>query len=106
MRLRKLQRLRRALARRAGDHELHDARVASALQHCIQVMVETVVAQVGADVDELHAGSLAIRGLLPFAFVGAASAANLGPSPHRHAIAAEAAPTGIPASTRRVSFAA
>src|SRR4051794_36112002 len=61
MRLRQLQRLRRAFARGARHHHLRDARLARALQHRIEVVVETVVAEVGADVDELHAAKFSNR---------------------------------------------
>ena len=49
-----LQGLRRALARSAGDDHLRDPGIARALQYRVEVVVETVVAEVGADVDELH----------------------------------------------------
>ena len=55
MRLGQGQRLGRMLAAGAGDHHLHDARIARALQHRVAVRVEAVVGEIGADVDELHA---------------------------------------------------
>src|SRR5690606_36374949 len=39
-----------------GDHHLHHPRRARALQHRVAVVVEAVVGQVGADVDEVHFG--------------------------------------------------
>ena len=55
MRLRQRQRLRRMLAAGAGDHHLRHAGVARALQHRVAVVVEAVVGEVGADVDQVHA---------------------------------------------------
>ena len=70
MRLGQRQRLRRMLAAGAGDHHLHHAGVARALQHRVAVVVEAVVGEVGADVDQFHAHSLSRNP------VGAAAAAS------------------------------
>src|SRR3546814_4132868 len=57
MRLGQRQRLLRALAAGAGNDHLRDAGRARARQHGIEVMGETFVAQIGADVDKLHGRS-------------------------------------------------
>ena len=48
------QRLRRMLAAGAGDHHLRHTHGARALQHRLAVVVETVVSEVGADIDQGH----------------------------------------------------
>jgi len=59
MLLRELQRHRRVLAAGAGDDHLHHAGLACACEHGVAVVVEGVVGEVGADVDQIHARSLA-----------------------------------------------
>ncbi|MNL83292.1 hypothetical protein D3C87_2109010 [compost metagenome] len=55
MRPRQGQRLRRVLAAGAGDDHLRHALFARALHHRLAIVIEALVGQVGADVDELHA---------------------------------------------------
>ncbi len=50
------QRLWRMLAAGAGDHLLHNAGITGALNHRLAVMVEGFVGEVGADIDQIHAG--------------------------------------------------
>ncbi|KAG1545715.1 hypothetical protein G6F50_013720 [Rhizopus delemar] len=54
MLLRQLQGQRRVLAAGAGDHHLHHAGLARAVQHGVTGAVEGVVGQVGADIDQVH----------------------------------------------------
>jgi hypothetical protein len=61
MRTRQLGGHRRMRAAGTGDDHAGHAGVAGALHHRVAVVVEAVVGEVGADVDELHGRSLAPR---------------------------------------------
>ena len=54
VRLRQRQRLRRALAGGTGHHHLRNAGRTRTRQHCVQIVVEAFMAEVGADVDQFH----------------------------------------------------
>ncbi len=52
--LRQLQRLARGIERAAGDDDGFQACVPGALQQRVAVVIETIVGEVSADVDQLH----------------------------------------------------
>ena len=54
MRLREFERARRAFAARTGHDHARHAGSARAFERGIEIVDETFVAEVGADVDQLH----------------------------------------------------